>query len=94
MLPKSGAPQRQPWDLVPSSQAKWAKFGGLRQPCHECIQMLHGGARTAAPDSARLKRTVGEKVSLLCTTHGQARREADDDAKAQAKFAASQGRLR
>lgn len=96
MLPsRSNAPKRMPWDLAPSASAKWSKYGAKsHQPCDECVQRRHHGDTTKSPDPARQVRTVGEQKSFLCTTHGQARREADDDAKAQAKFAASLGRSR
>ncbi|GAA3749957.1 hypothetical protein [Micromonospora maritima] len=95
MLPsRSSAPERKPWDLVPSSQARWTPHKGQHRACGECVQMLHAKARTAAPDPARLKRKVGDLEWFLCSTHGQARRENDDDAKAAAKVAAARGRSR
>lgn len=95
MLPKQrSAPQRQPWDLIPSASARWSSHKGAHKACDECVKRLHHKDRTSPPDPARLKRKVGDQETLLCTTHGQARREADDDAKAQAKFAASLGRSR
>lgn len=95
MLPnRSSAPKRQPWDLVPSSQARWSPHKGAHRACDECVQRRHHGATQSAPDRARMTRTLGDEKWFLCTPHGQDRQGNDEDAKTAAKLAAGGGRTR
>ncbi|MFG3710780.1 hypothetical protein [Micromonospora sp. NPDC047730] len=87
-------PQRRPWDVIPSAEAKWSKHSGRHQSCGECVLRRHHGDTSAAPNAARYKRTVGDGVQFFCSGHGMARRENDDDAKLAKKIAAAGGRTR
>lgn len=91
---RSGAPQRKPWDIAPSAQARWTPHKGAHRACGECVLRIHHKDREGAPSPARLKRKVADSEWFLCNEHGQARRGNDEDAKTAAKLAAGGGRSR